>query len=393
MTTISRYLKKLHTIIPVNIRNVYSPLLTVLQNIRMYFPKLYIIEGEEASSAKPMKLAYWGLDERVLQYWLDLLFSQYTILRAKSIFPIWIAKRKLTKNAIDCDLAMVELNNFTQKTFNNSKGFVLPRWLDLELNPSEPLKIKQLDTILRRIRKYKLTFERKLTDSDLLYFYERMYKPYISGRHKKAAIFTDFKQFQYLFNNNKSQLYFILKDGEPVAGAIDIIEGKNVRMGSIGVLDGRDDLLKMGVVGACYYYRIMDYRVRKINMVNVGGTSPILTDGLTQFKLSFGAEVADREHMTDPSYIMILPVNITVAVKNALKSNPFIYITKKSTHRAIFCDLENEDDKSDFLRILNFTDCGNTTETYVYCFNGENNNTDWFDYEHFKKVKFIDYKT
>jgi len=391
MINISSYLMKLHSALPVRIRNIYSPVVKLMHRFRMFFLKLYIIEGVEASSEKTMKMAYFGLDERILNYWLELLYTQNTCTRIKSFIPIWKVRRHLINDNLDYDLVIVELNDLTRKAIALPSGFVLPRWLDLKLNPSNPLNIKQLDTILRRIRKYKLTFERRYVDSDLRYFYDRMYKPYISVRHKKATVITDYKNFQYMFSTQKSRFYFILRNGEPVAGAVDIIEGKNIRMGSIGVLDGREDLLKMGVVGACYYFRIMDYKNRKIEMVNFGGTSPVLTDGLTQFKLSFGTEVMDRKHLTDP-YIMILPINNSIAVKSTLKSNPFLYLSERSTYQAIFFDSGSEDEKSVFLRVLNLTDCKNIKETVVYCFNEVNNTSGWFDKELYKNVRFINYK-
>jgi hypothetical protein len=386
-------LTKLHTALPVSIRNIYLPAIHAFQSIRMFFPKLKILEGEEISTALPMRVAYFGLDDRILSYWTELLFAQKPSIRTTSRVPIWKVKEFIGKSEEKFDLAIVELTGITKKVIALKSGFLLPRWLDLEIDVHKPIHIKQLDTIKRRIRKYKLTFERRYTDSDLQYFYKRMYLPYISARHKDASVITDYNNFHYSFSRKKSQLFFILKDGEPIAGAIDILEGKNgIRMGSMGVLDGREDLLREGVIGACYYFRILDYQNRKINSVNLGGTSPILTEGLTQYKLSFGGEARDRKHLSSP-YIMLLPVNNTAAVRKALKSNPFIYIDDINTYRGIFCNPEAADEKMDFLNIFNLTNCGNIKETIVYCFNGVSDISDWLDKELREKVRFVSYNT
>jgi hypothetical protein len=384
------FLRSIHYSIPVSLRHFYMPLVNTIRNLKLIFPKLYYIEGEESSGGSQMKVAYVGLDERILNYWLELFFTQKTLTKTEISIPVWKIRTFLRHNAEKADLALIELNNVTKPIVNLQCGFLLPRWLEVMLNVDAPLRIRQIDTLKRRIRKFNLTCEKRYAVSDLAFFYKRMYVPYISTRHKDASVIADYIVILDLFNQKGSQLYFILKDGEPVAGAIDSVQGKILRMGVIGVLDGRQDLFNMGVVGASYYFRMLDYKERNLHLVNMGGTSPILTDGLTQYKLSLGAEIAKARDMGDLK-IMLLPLRDSLAVKNVLKSNPFIYLGKKNTYRGIFCS-PDEAEKAGFLEIYKRTACDNIKETIVYCFNEVNNMSDWIEKEPGEEVKYMPYK-
>jgi hypothetical protein len=384
------YIKKLHWALPVFVRNLYMPVINAILRVRMFFLKSYFLDGYEVSDAHPMKVVYFGTNDKILAYWTALLLTGISSARSGIVFPVWKIKNFLAKSEESCDLALIELNTLTQKVIGISSGFLLPRWLDLEIDLHQPVHIKQLETIKRRIKKNRLTFERKYTDADLQYFYERMYLPYIRTRHKEAAVVADYKSFHHPFSRQKSHLFFLLRDGEPVAGAIDLIEGENIRMGSMGVLEGRDDLLKEGVIGALYYLRILNYLERKIDRVNLGGTSPVLTDGLTQYKLSFGGRARDRRHLGEP-YILLVPLRNSPAVKNVLRSNPFIYLSKADTYRGLFYTGETEEQKADFLNLFHKTACPNIKDTVIYSFNASAGTHEWIEKETSEKVRFVVY--
>ena len=113
-----------------------------------------------------------------------------------------------------------------------------------------------------------------------------------------------------------------------------------------------------------------------IKSANVGGTSPILTDGLTQYKLRIGGVAADDKYLGD-QVLWLIPSKNTEAIKYLLKGNPFIYILKNCYYRAVFVDSEEYEDRKEFLRSLNYSNCLNIEGTKIFCFRGEDVISEW----------------
>jgi hypothetical protein len=180
---------------------------------------------------------------------------------------------------------LIELRNklvsqHTGKIF----GFVLPRWvkmyMDVDLSLSNHKKIKD---IRRLINKYSFDVEKVSSYHDFVFFYEKMYRPYIASRHRQSAVIEDCKKMLHDFRSEKSAIYFILYEGIRIAGLYEQTENGIPYMHALGVLNGDEDLLKMGVISVLYYYALVDHHNNKIKRVNIGGTSPLLQDGLTRF--------------------------------------------------------------------------------------------------------------
>jgi len=384
------FLKKMHYTLPYAARQFYRPLINFSRKTRLFFPRLYYIEGEEHSSGNKMKLIYLGHDERILKYWTELIFSQNTTIRTNSYLPLWRIKIFLHKNNGKSDLAIVELNNITKNAISLKSGFILPRWLDMRIDIDRSLKTKQIHHIKYQIRRYGLTYENRYTLSDLDYFYNRMYIPYTAQRYKDASVTADYDYFANIFKKKGSRLFFILRDGVPVAGSFDIKKGKKVFMHSLGILDARQDLLKMGVLGSSYYFKMLDYKNKNYNSLDIGGTCPILTNGLTQHKITLGAEVVVKN--IRKQFIMLIPIHDSITIKKFLKSNPFVYLKNNSHYCAVFTMDEDESEEKDFLRLIKQTKSINIRKTVVYCFNGINTISRWLKTDPESKAEFTNYK-
>jgi hypothetical protein len=239
----------------------------------------------------------------------------------------------------------------------------------------------------RLIRKNNLTCEIRNSEADFRFFFERMYIPYISVRHQDAAVLADYNQFlNNIFRKKGSQLYFVLKDGEPIAGSIDEIKKDYIRMSGIGILDGREDIKKMGVITALYYYQALEYKQRNIKNINMGGTSPILTDGLTIYKLSLGAQLFETVRKCE-TYIRLMPLTRSGAIRKVLSANPFISIHEGSYQRNIFIDPEKEENKDHLLHLMKTTRFDNIKTTRIFCFNNEQLVTEWIRNEGYPEVE------
>jgi hypothetical protein len=373
---------------PFGIRRMYMPAMKLLRLIRSFAMPLSCFEGEEYSSGDYMKVAYLGWDKAIISYWLKRLFNQEKQVQVKKLIPVWEIDRYFKKNADHYDLALVEMNSWNKKFTRINSGYIFPRWLEMKMDIEKSINLMKDSDKTRRIRKHGLSVEKRYSEADFKLFYDRMYKPFISAQHKDAAVLADYKYFLNIFRRKGSQLYFIMKDGEPVAGSLHETRGNNIRMSGLGILDGREDIKKLGVIGAIYYFQALDYSQRNIKSVSIGRTSPILTDALTRFKLYLGGMAFETVHKEE-EYVWLIPVFDSKAARYVLSSNPFVSITKKGYQRNIFFNPEIDKNKNDFLLKLKRTTCENIKITKIFCLTSAEILTDWIRPEESAGIEII----
>ena len=365
-------------------------LVNLARKLRCFILPVSLYTGKEKSSGLPLKVAYLGRDKKIYSYWIERLISEKKLIRRKKRVFAWNAYKYLSKNTEDHDLAIVEMNSLTRRFARPDVGFTLPRWFEMQLDFERALRKMKKQDIIKTIKKYSITCEKKYSFEDLKYFYDRMYIPYISKRYKDSAVIADFRHYLNLFSKKGSQLLFIKKDDEYVAGVLDEIKNSKIRISAAGILDGREDIMRMGISGTIYYFEMINLYEKGIKSANVGGTSPVLTDGLTQFKLRIGGVAADDKYLGD-QLLWFTSFNNTDAIKNMLKINPFIYKLKNGFYRAVFVDSEEYADRKEFLRSLNYTNCQNIEGTKIYCFRGEDVISEWLKEAECENIDVIRY--
>ncbi len=378
-----RLLKRISHNISPRYRVIFMVPVNLIRKLRYYILPVYLYKGKEKFSGQPVNIAYLGWDNKISSYWMERLLEGKYEYRRKKIILFRNVPDYFYSNRDICDLALVEMNKNTRALVPPYHGFMLPRWFMMQIDTEEFVKRMEKHDVTRRIRKNELTFELRNSTEDFTFFYKRMYLPFIAKRHKESAIILDYKYYLNKFKNKQNNLDFILKDGNPVAGSYIEYIGNRIRLGGIGVLDGRDDIIKMGVIGATYYYEILNCYKKGIKSINIGGSSPIITDGLTKYKLSLGGKAEELRYF-DEETIWLLPLKDSPAAKSILKSNPFIHRIENELHRAIFADPSEYGDKKEFLKFINHTSIDNIKETKIFCFGDHSEIDKWIkeDEEH-----------
>jgi hypothetical protein len=385
-----RLLKRIgHSVSP-RYRGIFMIPVNLIRKLRYYILPVYLYRGKEKFSGQPVKIAYLGWDSKISNYWMERLLEGKYDCNRKKIILFRKVSNYLSRHSNIYDLALAETNNNTRTRIAPGEGFILPRWLMMQIDTGEFVKLMISHDVTRRIRKNELKFEFRNSTEDFAFFYKRMYLPYIAKRHGESAIILDYKYFLNKFKNRESQLSFILKDGNPVAGSYIEYIGDRLRMGGLGVLDGRDDIIRMGVIGAVYYYKILECYNKGIKSINIGGTSPLLADGLTRYKLSMGAKAENIRYFDDDT-IWFLPLRDSLAMRSILKSNPFVYRTGKELHSVIFVDPSEYEDKKEFLKLVNRNTVGNIKETNIYCFDNHLKIDKWIKEEGYQNIQVLQY--
>jgi hypothetical protein len=388
---IIKHIKKIHYRIPLGIRKLYMSFVDLVRKLRYYILPLYLYNGIEKISNSHLKIAFLALDKTISFYWMNRFLKEDYKFKKKKMIPVWKLHKYFNRNNESYDLAVIEINNYTRKFAKADMGFLVPRWFQMQLDTNESA-IKQMYKlgIIRRIKKYALTFEKKHTVEDYKFFYQRMYTPYTCSRHKNSAIIMDYKYFMEKSREKGAQLGFICKDGKPVAGTFIDLIGDKFRMCFAGILDGREDIMKMGVNGAIFYFDVVNFIKKGIKSINIGGSSPILTDGLTKYKISLGARAEDLKNFQS-QYLWFIPLKDSIAIRKVLKLNPLIFRIEDNLYRLIFVDPSEYNDKEEFIRYINHINLDNIKGTKIYCFNDTDKVASWIKEEGYRDIQVLDY--
>src|SRR5688500_4734788 len=124
-----------------------------------------------------------------------------------------------------------------------------------------------------------------------------MHIPYVTGQHQQNAYIPKWETINKMYQS--SDMVFISRAGEDIAGMMLHYRNNNASLHYPGVKHNKIEYLKTGCVGALYYFCILRSIDKGMKALHLGGTSPFLTDSLTFFKLSFRPGVIPNTFLPD----------------------------------------------------------------------------------------------
>jgi hypothetical protein len=276
-----------------------------------------------------LKIIYAGYSPIKRSYYARLLLNQKT--QSTFLGWHWYSKMPGLLNSRNIDMAVIELSRITMPHFQEVDGYVIPVWTPIRVNIDKPEnevfsnQKSSFNDILKRIRKYKLTYEMLSDSKSFDYFNEKFYKPYMNSRHKDEAFIED---LDVMWEKSEEPLLIAVKENEIIVGMAFIRrKGDILDFVRLGLLDGNLEYLHHGVIGAFYYYGLHEGYKMGCKYVDLGGTRPFLNDGLTRYKMRVGGEF-----LTDLSPSKeYLWFGVNRKSKNSsdfLSANPFMYVNK-----------------------------------------------------------------
>ncbi|MFX0196020.1 MAG: hypothetical protein ACFFCW_07850 [Candidatus Hodarchaeota archaeon] len=235
------------------------------------------------------------------------------------------------------DLIMVEINRLFAETFRQAGYFTIPQWVEFGRDVVRAIEKryaganKSLKSDLKKSRNadFEVVITRDLDDFYL--FYERMYLPYLAKRFGDTMIAKTRKRLKKDFS--AGFLMLIEDKQQPIAGAIVRINGGTVTETALGVLDGLDEFLGMGVSGVIDYHLHEWAANHDKCYINVGHTRPFPLDGIFFNKRKWLMSV-----MPDYDGVMDIAVKICrydAQMAKALKDYPFVFQSKSGL--GVFC--------------------------------------------------------
>ena len=290
---------------------------------RLYLPVYQFDSGT-------MKIVYAGYSSVKKNYYARLIlesYNQQTVLRRR-----WFWEMPTLIKSGKFDIVIAEVSPTTFNYFQKCSGFVLPEWVRMIIDIDRPMSeinkrsVSDFSDVIRKIRKYNLTQE-ILTDKESLnYFIDKFYLPYITKRHGEEAWIEDLNT---MWKASPSPFLMAVREDEKIVGmSIVRKEGSDFSLLRLGLLDGNDEYRGHGVIGALYYFSIVEGQKMGCQYLDVGGTRPFLTDGLTKFKMGLSADFVKDINPKTEVYLWFGVNEDSICANEFVQNNPFLHVNK-----------------------------------------------------------------
>jgi hypothetical protein len=358
--------KALYHKTPSCLRFLFIPVLLIYRVIPYIYTDQWIITGTEISSQQNLTIMVNGGEENK-NYLAELAFGSSRLEKYCGKKWLWKASFENRKKIEGYSLRITEVPAKISRFFKKRQDFYVPCWVHGEIDISEnfPAIIQNNLSIrsdLRRIAKNGLysEFTKKTEHFDL--FYRKMYLPFIKERYGIRAFYDDRESLKNIFN--KGGLILIKKGEEALAGSLIIYEKKIAHPYSFGVKDGNLDYVRLGAIGALYYFAFSHFREKGYGKVNLGHSRAFLKDGVLIYKKKWNLRI-DGKHETG---FLISLLSSTSGSRAFLVNNPFICIEKKKINGAVFVDTPQSFSQIDLTTIRKKYYMNGMDELYVYKF-------------------------
>ena len=176
-----------------------------LRNLaRVYMP----VYQHESSN---MRILYAGYSPIKRNYYARILLNKK--YRQTFLGRYWYSKLPHLFDSLNIDIIVSEVSHNTISHFHNCNGYLLPVWAAMRINIDRPTSeifnknrnVTNFKDVIRRIRKYNLTYEMLSDKASFDYFNERFYKPYMINRHRDEAFIED---LYVMWNTLKGQICY-----------------------------------------------------------------------------------------------------------------------------------------------------------------------------------------
>jgi hypothetical protein len=291
----------------------------------------YQVSGKEKHGRGNLTILFIG-DEPIFPYISSILFSEEPKIEKYFNIHLWNYKKKINQIHSDINAVFIKSDRFYSSFFEKQGYKVIPKWISATLDISEPLEnvykkfSKSAKEDIRKIKKYSYTYEISQDPDKLNLFYYKMYLPYISSRYGKFGKCLNFYSIKHYFERG-SKILFIKLDNEYMFGGLFLKKKDKVYASYAGVMEGKFDYIKKGVIAGSYYYLIQHSKKIGANLIDFGFCKPFVNDGLFSYKRKWGTRIEKTGNENTEIYSFKV-LNENKGIRNFLTNNPFISLEK-----------------------------------------------------------------
>lgn len=289
-------------------------------------PYLPVCQLQGQGQGGPLTVTHIGLDY-AKPFLNDLLFVEEPMeLRGKEI-PFWHYDELVSSPS--SDLIIVEATRHLIRKLPRRNAAVLPQYVHHILDVRgdwQDVKSRFRKSVrheFRLTRKYGYEYEVSHDGRDFELFYDDMYLPTMRDRHGAlASPMPPGEAYQYF---RHGLLFWVKRDGRRVCGSICQIAQGTVICMVMGVINGDQQLIDQGVVGALNCLRIQWANEQGYKAINfLGSGIPRLSGGMFQHKRKWGTAICVPPHLNRQIWIGIR--RSTPAVSQFFRENPLIVV-------------------------------------------------------------------
>jgi hypothetical protein len=183
------------------------------------------------------------------------------------------------------DKVIIDMHGYLAPLLKN--GIITVRWVRQELDLSRSI-IEITKPIREKKKIFQFNAEISTDISEIKFFYEKIYTPYIKKRYKNALI-QDYEIFKKSLLKNPSELILIKKNGLLVGGACCRLIHDRYYWRITALID--DLYLKEGAMAAILYYSILRAKEKNAKIMDFGESRPFLSDGVLCYKKKWGTKI------------------------------------------------------------------------------------------------------
>ena len=286
---------------------LFSPVLEsinarlALGKVRTYH--LVTLQATGQDSDRPMKVLYAAREDvdwdEGLQYISFLLFGEDEPLISERVTcsPGQLRAQVDTMRR-GCDLVCVDANRHLLWKPSVGEWAVTPHQIRTVIDFSPGESWQQVRKRLRSQRRNINLFKRagfaqvrfSKSESDLAFFYERMYLPLVQQRYNKFA-FIDRQKTLRDWQQRGELVFIIDPEGREIAGSVNINQDQVKFMMVNGVLDADRALIGQGALSSVYYHCIRIGHEAGFSRCDFGETRPFQDDGVLLHKIHWGMQI------------------------------------------------------------------------------------------------------
>jgi hypothetical protein len=291
--------------------------------IRLFIP-VYKLESDSN------KILYAGYSSKKKHYYARLLLDKNIKSTFFGMRFFWQIPDLLKSHK--SEMVIAEISHFAFDYFRKYYGYIIPDWASIRINIDRPISdiINSISCdykdVTRRIRKYNLTYEILTDKESFTLFNDRFYVPYITKRHGEEAFIEDLNVI--LKSAQPPILMAIREDGNIVGMSLIRKTGDILNYMRLGLVDGNEEYRRHGVIGAIYYFGMIEGQKMGCKSIDLGGTHPFLNDGLTKYKLGMGGEFHSDFSLLKEYLWLGLNEN-SASAKELLCRNPFMHLDRE----------------------------------------------------------------
>lgn len=318
--------------LPPSLQRVFLPALHQAKEIARLItrPHLEFQQWQGHNEAGPLSVAYagFGYAEPMLK---SLLFAEHPLQEEIGKSPLWQLNKFI--DSLTSDIVIVEAGEQLIQKLPRQHALVLPSrlqfildvqgtWEDVENRFRRDARRNEV----RKAQKFGYEYEISRSQADLEMFYHDMYLPMVHKRHGELASTLSKREVYQILRHGV--LFLTRRDGIYVSGGLCLVEQGVLRFKEMGVLNGDEQLMHEGAVGAMNYLRVRWAHQEGYRGVNFGECWPYMS-GIFQSKRKWGAAASVPPHEHKQIWLRIQ--RNTPAVAHFLENNPCVVVDEQGS--------------------------------------------------------------